>query len=209
MYSPSQFEESRITELRQLVAAHPLATLVVAGGGGLVADHVPMLWRDDGSALGVLVGHVARANPLWQRAGNEVLAVFQGPQHYITPSWYATKREHGRVVPTWNYAVAHLHGELVAQDDQTWLRQLLRELTERHEQSRAEPWSIDDAPAEYFDPLLSAIVGIEIPVARIEGKFKLSQNQPAANIDGVVEGLDEAGDADAMEALMRRYNGRS
>lgn len=209
MYSPQHFEETRTEILHALIAAHPLATLVTLTGHGLEANAIPLLLRHDGSPFGTLVGHVARANPLWREfePSVEALAVFQGPNAYITPAWYATKLETGKVVPTWNYVVVQAHGRLRSIDDPAWVRALLDELTARHESPRPAPWSVDDAPADYIHALLRAIVGIEMPVARIAGKWKLSQNQPAANRAGVVAGLSQstAPDAAAMAALVQRY----
>ena len=209
MYNPPHFEETRTDVLHALIGAHPLATLVTLTGHGLEANPLPLLLRHDGSPLGTLVGHVARANPLWREfePSVEALAVFQGPNAYITPSWYASKRESGKVVPTWNYVVVQAHGPLRAIDDPAWLRALLDELTARHESPRPVPWSVDDAPPEYISALLRAIVGIEMPVTRIAGKWKLSQNQPAANRAGVIAGLGEssAAGAAAMAALVRDH----
>lgn len=209
MYSPQHFEETRTEILHALIAAHPLATLVTLTGHGLEANAIPLLLRHDGSPFGTLVGHVARANPLWREfePSVEALAVFQGPNAYITPAWYATKLETGKVVPTWNYVVVQAHGRLRSIDDPAWVRALLDELTARHESPRPAPWSVDDAPADYIHALLRAIVGIDMPVARIAGKWKLSQNQPAANRAGVVAGLSQstAPDAAAMAALVQRY----
>jgi len=154
---------------------------------------------------GTLRGHVARANPVWRHAaGQEVLAIFHGPQTYVTPSWYPSKHETGQVVPTWNYAVVHAHGVLRVHDDREWLRTLVTRLTDRQESAMAQPWRVDDAPAEYLERMLGAIVGIEIPVTRLDGKWKVSQNRNDADRDGVAEGLSlqEGADAQAMAALV-------
>jgi transcriptional regulator len=203
MYLPKHFEEPSTDILHALMDAVPLATLVTVGDDGLCADHVPLLLSPDPGPYGSLRGHVARANPLWRRAGTEVLAIFCGPDAYISPSWYATKSETGKVVPTWNYVVAHASGTLTVYDDPNWLRAFLSALTERHERTMPAPWSIDDAPAAYIDAQLKAIVGIEIPIARLIGKWKVSQNQPERNRQGVADGLRACG-RDALAELVRK-----
>jgi transcriptional regulator len=183
--------------------AHPLAALVTQQDGELTADHLPLEY--DGAA-GVLRGHVARANPLWRAAaGQRVLAVFQGPQAYITPSWYPSKAATHKVVPTWNYTVVHAHGVLRAFDEAPWLHALVSRLTDHHESSRAEPWAVGDAPADYVQQMLRAIVGIEIAVDRLVGKWKISQNRTLADRQGVVAGLiGGADEAQAMAELIRK-----
>ncbi len=197
MYNPAAFKEERVPVLHQLIRDHPLATLVVLGPGGLVANHVPMLVDADPGPLGTLRAHVARANPLWQTLSPEVqaLAVFQGPEGYITPSWYRAKAESGKVVPTWNYAVVHAHGPLRAIEDQEWLRRLVGDLTDSRERGRPGPWHVTDAPDDYIARQLGSIVGLEMRLTRLEGKWKMSQNRPAADRAGVVQGLRDAGDA--------------
>jgi transcriptional regulator len=200
MYEVAAFRETRIEVMHALIRAHPLATLVTVSGGVAEANHLPLLAEPDPAPDGSLHGHVARANPLWrQPPEGEVLAVFQGPQTYVTPSWYPSKREHGKVVPTWNYAVVHIRGPLVIHDDREWLRDLVSRLTRSQEASRPQPWGIDDAPAEYIDRMLEAIVGIEIPVTSIEGKWKVSQNRAQADRSGVAAGLSARGDAEALQ----------
>ena len=183
MYAPSHFDETRLEQLHALITTHPLGTLVTHGGAGLDADHVPFEIGAASAAapLGTLRAHVARANPLWRQAGANVLVVFQGPSSYVSPSLYADKPVSGKVVPTYNYAVVHAHGVLRAVDDPAWLRALLERLTARHEATRNAPWSLEDAPPGFIDTLLQAIVGIEIDVARLQGKWKLSQNRPPAD----------------------------
>jgi transcriptional regulator len=199
MYLPVPFEESRVEVLHALMREHPFATLVSHGADGLAANHLP-LHLDAASGLGALQGHVARANPLWQQSADaEVLAIFHGPQTYVTPSWYATKREHGKAVPTWNYVVVHAHGRLRVIDDPAWLRRQLETLVAEHEAGFAEPWRIADAPPDYIDKMLTAIVGIEIVVTDIRGKWKTSQNQPPANRAGVVAGLRQQGTDNAVQ----------
>jgi len=200
MYNPSHFAETRVPVLHQLVRAHPLATLVTLNDEGLCADQIPLLLRDDGSPFGTLVGHVARANPLWSATKTEVqvLAIFQGPQAYISPNWYPTKAEHGKVVPTWNYVLVQARGTLQVHDDPVWLRQQASELTRQQEAAMPEPWAVDDAPRSYTDTMLRALVGISIPIATLQGKWKVSQNQPVANREGVVRGLSQAGGDGAL-----------
>jgi transcriptional regulator len=191
MYQPRHFEETRLDVLHDLIRSYPLSTLVTLTDAGLVADMIPLLLRVDSAGNATLAGHVARANPLWQatRMDAPVLAIFQGPQHYISPNGYATKREHGKAVPTWNYAVVQVQGPLRVQDDAAWIRQQVTELTAQQEKSQATPWAVDDAPREYTDTMVRALVGIEIPVHSITGKFKLSQNQPAVNQASLQEAL--------------------
>jgi transcriptional regulator len=215
MYLPAHFAESRMQVLHALMRAQPLATIVALGADGLVANHIPLQVRPDADpqAPGVLRGHVARANPLWKERDPdvEVLAIFQGAQHYVSPGWYATKKETGKVVPTWNYCTVHARGPLIVHDDAAWLRELVGELTATHEAAMAQPWSIEDAPADYLQAMLANIVGIEIPITRITGKWKVSQNQPEKNRAGVIEGLDGLADAEAaaMAALVRENPPRS
>jgi transcriptional regulator len=205
MYQPAQFRQHDTAALHALMQAHPLATLVRMGPDGLVADVMPLEFVADAGAHGTLRGHVARANPLWREAqGQPVLLVFHGPQGYVSPGWYPTKAEHGKVVPTWNYAVVQARGTLRAIEDAGWLRTELGRLSARHEAAVGGSWTLDDAPADFTEKLLGAIVGIEIPIASLEGKFKLSQNQPAVNRDGVEAGLEAVGaSATALLESMR------
>jgi transcriptional regulator len=206
MYDVKAFREERIEVLHGLIRAHPLATLVTHTAQGLEANHIPLLIDSEsapGSEFGTLCGHVARANPVWRsfNADTEALAIFQGPGGYITPSWYPSKAQHAKVVPTWNYAVVHAYGPLKIIDDTEWLRNLVTRLTDIHESPRAEPWKVTDAPPEYVDTMLKAIVGIEIPVRRIQGKWKLSQNRLPQDRAGVIQGL-EARDDEASRAML-------
>ena len=199
MYTPSSFRETRTEVLHSLVHNCPFATVVTAGAGGINANHLPFELVD-----GVLHGHVARGNELAKLDGAEVLVIFHGPQGYISPNWYPSKQVTGREVPTWNYAVVHVHGRLRVTEDAGWLRELLERLTDRHEAGLPQPWRVTDAPADHIESSLRAIVGLEIAIERIEGKFKLSQNHPVANRRGVIEGLRErgaAGDAALSEAM--------
>lgn len=182
MYTQSYFDEQRPEVMHELMAAHPLGTLVTHGVEGLGADHIPfeISRAEPGAPCGVLRAHVARANPLWRKAG-EVMVVFQGTSSYVSPSLYEEKAISGKVVPTWNYAVVHAHGPLRAIEDPAWLLGLLDRLSATHERARAIPWKIEDAPREFIDKLLGAIVGIEIPVQRMQGKWKMSQNRPESD----------------------------
>ncbi len=197
MYLPSHFAQPDALALRALMRDHPLATFITHGAQGLDANPVPMLWLDDGSPHDLLRGHVARANPVWRDTspGSEALAVFHGPDAYISPNGYATKRETGKVVPTWNYAVVHARGPLRIVEDAVWLRELVTALTRIHEATQPQPWAVTDAPADYIERMLGAIVGIELPLTSLQGKWKASQNQPAANREGVVAGLRQSGTA--------------
>lgn len=210
MYLPKHFEESRPEVLHQFIEQHPLATLVVGDAAGLAADHIPLLLRRTAEAQVELVGHVARSNPLWQKAaeGIDCLAIFHGTQHYISPNWYSTKAETGKVVPTWNYEVAHVHGKLFAIDDPAWLRACLADLTARHEASQPIPWKIDDAPDDFIDARVSAIVGIRLEIGSIVGKAKLSQNQVQQNRWSVIDALRTAGDDESrqMAAAIERHD---
>ena len=206
MYQPSHFLQTDRDRIAALVAAHPLATLVTReDDDSLCADPVPLLW-EPGGEHGVLRGHVARANPLWRRSARPVLAVFNGPQAYVSPSWYPTKQAHGKVVPTWNYAVVHVHARLRAVEDETWLRGLLQRLTDAHEAHRPQPWRVEDAPPDFTGSLLRAIVGLELEVLRVEAKWKLSQNRSAEDRQGVVDGLrqEPTGDAQDLARWMTR-----
>lgn len=190
MYQPSHFVENDPDLLLALMRDAPFATLVHGAAGELAADVLPLEVDrlDDGRWR--ITGHVARANPLWKSAdGQPVLAVFQGAQAYVSPNWYPGKAAHGKAVPTWNYTLVQAHGRLRAIDDPAWLHALVSRLTARHEGGRPSPWHVTDAPADYIDAMLRAIVGIEIEVARVEGKFKLSQNRPAEDRAGTREGL--------------------
>ena len=206
MYIPQHFEESRIEVLHGLMRAHPLATLVTLSGAGINANHIPLHLSEDAGQFGRLQGHVARANSVWQDLAPEVeaLAIFHGPQGYISPSWYPTKKQHGQVVPTWNYAVVHAYGTLQVIRDPAWIRSQLEALTRQSEAALAEPWTIADAPQDYIDRLASGIVGIEMVITRLSGKWKASQNQPPGNQAGVIAGLGEQGAAELAALVAER-----
>lgn len=206
MYQPTHFREDRLDVQHDLVRAHPLGLLVTAGAGGLMANPIPFLVRADEGPFGTLHAHLARANPQWAEleAGADCLVVFQGPQAYVTPSWYASKREHGRVVPTWNYATVHAWGRAIPHDDPAWLHAQVEALTRLRETPREKPWAVDDAPAPFVASQLKGIVGIEIPIARIEGKWKVSQNRPEADRAGVVAGYREGGETALADIVAER-----
>jgi transcriptional regulator len=206
MYLPKHFAEPRIEVMHELMRAYPLATLVTFSSSGLDANHIPLQLVADATPFGTLQGHVARANPLWKNAGEggeagDVLLIFQGPDAYISPSWYPSKKETGKAVPTWNYAVVHAHGTLRVIDDAGWVRAQIETLTTQHEAALPHPWQVSDAPQDYVEKMVSAIVGIEIIITRLTGKWKVSQNQPAENQAGVVEALRNSGN-NAMTELV-------
>jgi transcriptional regulator len=197
MYVPPSFAETDPRVMLDFVEAHPLGALVTASADGLFATHLPLVLDRDAGPLGTLRGHVARANPHAARAPltAEALVIFTGPQAYVSPSHYASKARHGKVVPTWNYVAVHAYGAVRFTDDAEFLLRNVAALSARHEAGRPVPWSVEDAPAEYVQGLVKAIVGVEIEIARLEGKWKMSQNRPAEDIDGVVAGLGASDDA--------------
>ena len=201
MYIPKHFAEPRVDVLHELIRARPLSTLVTLSSNGLNANHIPLHLSQEPSPFGTLRGHVARANPLWNDfvENVEALAIFQGPDAYVSPSWYPAKAETGKVVPTWNYAVAHAYGPFRILDDPAWLRAHLGILTAHNEAAFPSPWHLDDAPSDYIEKMIGAIVGIEIVITRLIGKWKTSQNQPAEGKAGVIRGLRASGVPDAME----------
>jgi transcriptional regulator len=194
MYLPAHFREDRVDVMHALIRECPLATLVTDGPDGLMANHLPMLIDPEPGPFGTLTGHLARPNSQWRSAGSAALAIFSGSDHYISPNWYPSKAEHGKVVPTWNYAVVHAHGTLEVHDDPEWLRTFVTRLTETHEAQFESPWSVTDAPADYIDGLLKGIVGIEIRIDRLEGKWKMSQNRPDADREAVARRLRTGAD---------------
>lgn len=201
MYVPTHFavDDAAVDEL---LTRHGAADLVTATPAGLRATMLPFVYDRERR---VLMGHFARNNDHWrQPVLGEALVIVRGPDSYISPSWYASKAEHGRVVPTWNYVTAHVHGAMTIHDDEGWVADLVRRLTDKHESGRPAPWSVDDAPQKYIAGQLRAIVGVEIAVARVEAKFKLSQNRSDADVDGVIEGLRASGDEPGATAV-RQY----
>jgi len=206
MYVPSNFAEERVPVLHEAIRGIKLGTLVTLGGEEMIASHVPMLVDPEPAPYGRLLGHIARANPQWRDPSGKVqaLAIFLGPNAYVTPSWYATKRATGKVVPTWNYAAIHAYGPVQFFDDAERLLALVTRLTETHERPRAQPWAVSDAPADFVRGMLRAIVGFELPIARLEGKWKMSQNRPAEDRAGVVEGLAREGAPEVAELVVER-----
>jgi transcriptional regulator len=211
MYQPPAFREDRIEVQHQLIRAHPLALLITAGPTGLLANLFPFLLDSEGTDKGTLRLHIARANPQWRELESveECLVVFCGPQDYVTPSWYETKRETGKVVPTWNYVMVHVWGRPRVIHDDVWLRRQIEDLTDSRERLRAAPWKVDDAPPDFIAAQMRAIIGVEIPISRIEGKWKMSQNRPAADRAGVVAGFREAGAAGEAIAAIVEERGRA
>ncbi|MBL8706287.1 MAG: FMN-binding negative transcriptional regulator [Rhodospirillales bacterium] len=199
MYEPPHFKEERTEVLHEAIRQVRLATLVTLTPAGLEATHLPMLVDAASAPYGKLVGHVARANPQWKTSSAEVegLAMFLGPQAYITPSWYATKRETGKVVPTWNYVAIHAYGTLRFIEDADELLGVVTRLTDTHEKTRAAPWAVSDAPPDFVRAQLKGIVGVEMTITRLQGKWKMSQNRPPADRQGVAEGLRQDGETAA------------
>jgi transcriptional regulator len=193
MYIPRHNEENRIPVMHELMVSHPLATLVTLGASGLFASHIPMILEEDGSEFGALKGHISRANTQWKDLVPTVdaLAIFAGPQHYISPNWYPGTKEHGKVVPTWNYVVVHAYGPLRVIQDEAWLLKNVEKLTNIHEAQSPTPWHVSDAPEDYIRTQLKGIVGMELPIRRLEGKWKVSQNRTDAEREGIVEGLSK------------------
>jgi transcriptional regulator len=204
VYLPNHFAETRVEFLHQAIERAGLATLVSAGPDGLDASHVPLLLEPTPRPLGRLLGHVARANAQWQTTPPDVdaLVIFLGSDAYVTPSWYATKRETGKVVPTWNYVAIHAHGRARFFHERERLLDVVTRLTDRHERLRASPWEVTDAPADYVDGMLKGIVGVEFTITRLEGKWKASQNRSDADRQGVGEGLEREGQ-EKMAGLVR------
>ncbi|HEX3575316.1 MAG TPA: FMN-binding negative transcriptional regulator [Rhodopila sp.] len=209
MYVPAHFNEDRVEVLHAQMRATGLATLVSMTADGLLASHAPLLLDPDPAPYGTLIGHLAKANPHARSADPNVqtLVIFQGPDGYITPSYYATKREHGKVVPTWNYTAVHAYGVLDVFDDPARLRAVVTRLTDRHESRRAQPWAVTDAPDAFIEGMLRGIVGISLSIVRLEGKVKMSQNRPATDIEGVVRGLRQDAEDGLAEAVVRATGG--
>lgn len=214
MYLPQHFEQVDVDAMRALIAAHPLGALVRRGPAGLDADHVPFHFLVAGTAQGTLIAHVARANPLWQEMhdGDEVLVIFRAAQAYISPNWYPSKHEAHRQVPTWNYQVVHVHGRISIHDDPRHVRGVVARLTREHEAAThaATPWKMGDAPPDYLDDMLGRIVGIEVAIERMVGKWKLAQNKELRDRLGVIDALAARGEdatADAMRATLPTDDG--
>lgn len=206
MYIPKANEETRLEVLHDLIESHPLASLVTMTSSGLFASHLPMVLERKSATRGLLKAHLSRANRQWRDFQSEVeaLAIFAGPEHYITPSWYPEKQETGKVVPTWNYVVVHVYGKLKVMEDPAWLLAHLNALTTVNEAAFPAPWKVSDAPADYVASLLNGIVGLEMPIERIEGKWKVSQNRSEGDRAGIVEGLERLNTPESlsMKALV-------
>jgi transcriptional regulator len=196
MYQPPHFREERLDVLHDLIRTHNFGAMVTIGEDGFVANHFPFVLDASKGPFGTLRAHMAKANNQWRDldGAHDALVIFRGAYTYITPAWYATKAETGKVVPTWNYALVHVHGRPRAIHDPEWLVRHVSELTDQHEADRAEPWTLQDAPADFVAGLLKGIVGIELEISRIEGKWKASQNRPEPDRAGVVQGLTQRGD---------------
>ncbi len=197
MYTPRSFAIDDLQQIQQQMRDTRLAVLVTHGAQGLQASHLPLLLRPDEGANGTLYGHFARANPQWKdlQDGAEALVIFAGPDAYVSPGFYPSKAEHGKAVPTWNYIAVHAYGTADVFTDTGRLHDLVSALTDRHETGRPQPWKVTDAPADYIDGMLKAIVGFALPIQRLEGKRKLGQNRSSADIAGVREGLAASPDA--------------
>src|SRR5438270_318735 len=209
MYIPRAHNEERVTMLHKLIDDQPFASLITVGLSDLFASHIPMVLEQNG-AMGQLRGHISRANTQWRdyTPSVEALAIFSGPQHYITPNWYPEKQETGKVVPTWNYVVVHAYGHLKIIEDREWLMPHLANLTKIHEAESPVPWEVGDAPADYIAALAKGIVGLEMTIERLEGKWKISQNRSEQDRNGVAKGLAELNTAEslAMRALVERQD---
>jgi transcriptional regulator len=212
MYIPNAFEEDRIEVLHDLILKYPFGTLVTLNQEGLQANHIPFELDPAPEPFGTLYAHVARANSVWRdlAVNNEALVIFQGPNSYISPSWYRSKNETGMVVPTWNYTVVHAHGKLEPIEDPAWLRAFVDKLTQRHEQNLPDPWNVSDAPSDYIEKQLSAIVGLKLTITRLVGKWKLSQNRPAHDRESVIQSLRQQNTESAQtmaESIEKRLKG--
>jgi transcriptional regulator len=209
MYVPSHFKQEDLAAIHELMARVGFASLVTATADGMMATQVPVLCDVSEGTYGTLRGHIARANPQWKTAdtSHEALAIFLGPNDYISPQWYASKREHGRVVPTWNYIAVHAYGKVKFSEDRDLLLDIVTRLTEKHEARSEQPWKVSDAPAEYIEGMPRAIIAFEMPISRIEASWKLSQNRSEADCEGVVAGLKERGSSVAEE-MLKHYSSR-
>jgi transcriptional regulator len=204
MYLPSHFAETRKEVLHSRIAEYPFGTLITHGSSGLDANHIPFELAAEDGELGVLRAHVARANPVWQDVanGDEVLVVFHAGDAYISPNWYPSKHELHKQVPTWNYMVVHAHGRITVLDDERYVRGLIGRLTRTHEASEPKPWKMSDAPKDYVDTMVKAIVGVQIEITRLVGKSKLSQNKDASDIQGAAEALKSTGESRVADAML-------
>lgn len=204
MYIPKYHAETDLEVLHSLITEHPLGTWVVYQDGKVTAHHIPFMLIRSRGEYGTLVTHVSKGNSVWKAVhanADSSMIIFQGANTYITPSWYASKQEHGKVVPTWNYAAVHVYGVPSVITDMQWLRAHLHSVTDLHEAQQPTPWKVDDAPAEFIERTMQGIVGIEIPIERITGKWKVSQNRNSADRQGIVAGLTALGSSDALEMI--------
>ena len=204
MYVPAHFKEDRADVLHDFISRHPFGILMTHGADGLDADHIPFDLDKKSGPLGVLYGHVARANPVWRKVsdGDEVLAVFRAGDAYISPNWYPSKHEFHKQVPTWNYMVAHAHGRILVRDDEQTVRGIVARLTQTHEAAQPDPWKMTDSPKPFIDAMVKAVVGIEIQITRLIGKSKLSQNRETRDILGAAEALNAQGDGAMADAML-------
>ncbi|ALP65735.1 FMN-binding negative transcriptional regulator [Paraburkholderia caribensis] len=204
MYVPAHFAETRKEVLHSRIVQHPFGTLITHGSSGLDANHIPFELAAEDGELGVLRAHVARANPVWQEVanGDEVLVVFHAGDAYISPNWYPSKHELHKQVPTWNYMVVHAHGRMTILDDERYVRGVVGRLTRTHEASEPKPWKMGDAPKDYVDAMVKAIVGIQVEITRLVGKSKLSQNKEARDIQGAAEALKSSGESQLADAML-------
>jgi transcriptional regulator len=200
MYIPKANEETRLPVLQAMMRAHPLAAVVTMGAEGMVASHIPLVYEETGGEFGVLKGHVSRANSQWKDVGDglEALAIFSGPQHYISAGWYPGKTDDGKEVPTWNYVVVHAYGRLRVVEDADWMLAHLTSLTDTHEAGSAVPWKVSDAPVEFIATMMKGIVGFELPIRRLEGKWKVSQNRNERDRTAVADALEGIGSAESL-----------
>jgi transcriptional regulator len=207
MYVPTHFQINDASELHRIMTNYPLGVLITTNAG-LDANHLPFLFDANEGELGVLTAHVARANPVWEQLanGSEVLVIFRGEESYISPNWYPSKHETHRQVPTWNYEVVHAHGRMTVHDDEKFLRGVVGRLTKTHEAMEPKPWKMSDAPQDYMDAMLNAIVGIQITITRLEGKAKLSQNREPRDLHGAVEALTSLGKNGLADNMKRQLN---
>ena len=208
MYTPPHFGETRPDVLQSAMTAHPLAALVTTGSRGLDASHFPLLYDPSPVPFGVLRGHMARGNRQWQEyvSGSVALAIFSGPEHYISPTWYSSTKETGKVVPTWNYVAIHARGPLTFHEDRAWLLENVRVLTDEHEKAFAQPWRVEDAPPDYIDKMLGGIVGVELAITSLEGKWKVSQNRALEDRESAIAGLESLATPEArrMAGLVKK-----
>lgn len=200
MYIPKVNEEKDVAVLREFMRENSFCALVTQSSAGMVATHIPMMIADDGSELGVLRGHISRANTQWMHIDTSVdaLAIFSGPEHYISPSWYVSKKEHGKVVPTWNYVAVHAYGPLRVIQDPEWMLAHLVALTDKNEAALPVPWSVSDVPKDFIETMMKGIVGFEMPIRKLEGKWKMSQNRNEADVASVLHGLEEVGTPESL-----------